>query len=202
MGYIDSGKDVQIDEGAIVGYNSIQKTREKFDEVVHIGDGTIIKAGAIVYAGVTIGKNCFIGHNTIIRENTIIGDNTNISHLVVIEGSVKIGSGCAIHPQCYIPEYTEIGNNVFMAAFCGMANDTEMVFQRPHLITTKFRGPKIEDNVRVGCGVLLGANIIIGKEAVIGMGAVVINDVASGTLVVGSPAKFMRFVDERTFIQK
>lgn len=52
----------------------------------------------------------------------------------------------------------------------------------------------VEDHVYIGSGAILrqgkpGAPLIIGRGAVVGMGAVVTNNVAPGTTVVGNPAR-------------
>ena len=48
---------------------------------------------------------------------------------------------------------------------------------------------KIEDNVYIGCNVLIMGGVIVHEGAVIGAGSVVTKDVPSNTVVAGVPAK-------------
>jgi acetyltransferase-like isoleucine patch superfamily enzyme len=56
------------------------------------------------------------------------------------------------------------------------------------------RGPVIRRGARVGGGAVLLPGIEIGEEAFVGAGAVVTRDVPAGTLVIGSPARYLRNV--------
>jgi acetyltransferase-like isoleucine patch superfamily enzyme len=47
----------------------------------------------------------------------------------------------------------------------------------------------------VGAGAVLLPGVEVGEEAFVGAGAVVTRDVAPRTLVVGSPARFVRELD-------
>ncbi len=53
----------------------------------------------------------------------------------------------------------------------------------------------IEDDAWIGAGVIVLPNVTIGSRAVVGAGSVVTRDVAPSTIVVGSPARFLRTVD-------
>lgn len=54
----------------------------------------------------------------------------------------------------------------------------------------------IEDDVWIGAGVILLPGVRVGRGAVIGAGAVVTSDVASGTIVAGTPARLLRTLEE------
>jgi acetyltransferase-like isoleucine patch superfamily enzyme len=56
------------------------------------------------------------------------------------------------------------------------------------------RGPVIRRGARIGGGAVLLPGIEIGEEAFVGAGAVVTRDVPSRTLVIGSPARYLRDV--------
>jgi len=199
---IISGKNVQIEKGAIVGYSNIQKPREEYTNDIKIGDNTIIRCGAIIYEGVQIGKNCMINHYAVIRENTEIGDNTTIGGFTQIEGNSKIGNGCSICPQCHITAYTTIGNNVFMAPFCCLTNDPVMGYKRPQLHKNRIiKGPTIEDNVRISVGVLIQPGLTIGRESVLGTGSIVTKNIPPNSIAFGIPAKVVKEVSKEHFIR-
>ena len=51
--------------------------------------------------------------------------------------------------------------------------------------------PVIEDSVDIGCNVCILGNVRIGTGAMIGAGSVVLNDVPSGAIAVGVPARVL-----------
>lgn len=55
--------------------------------------------------------------------------------------------------------------------------------------------PKVGNNVTIGaCSILLG-NVHVGDNAIVGAGSVVTKDVPDNAVVVGNPAKIMRYKD-------
>jgi UDP-2-acetamido-3-amino-2,3-dideoxy-glucuronate N-acetyltransferase len=58
------------------------------------------------------------------------------------------------------------------------------------------KGPTIRRGARVGGGAVILPGIEIGEEAFVGAGAVVTKDVPPRKLVVGSPARVLRDVNE------
>jgi putative colanic acid biosynthesis acetyltransferase WcaB len=55
--------------------------------------------------------------------------------------------------------------------------------------------PVIGDDVDIGAHVVIIGAVTIGDRAVIGAGAVVVRDVPPGAVVVGNPARVIRYVD-------
>ncbi len=88
---------------------------------------------------------------------------------VVVEGSVRIGSGVALFP------WVTIGP-----------------------VAGNFQGPTLDSDVQVGTGAKVIGPITVGASARIGANAVVIHDVAPGTTVVGVPAQVARAVHTDT----
>jgi 2,3,4,5-tetrahydropyridine-2-carboxylate N-succinyltransferase len=56
----------------------------------------------------------------------------------------------------------------------------------------------IEDDVLVGANAVVLEGVRVGKGAVVAAGAIVTKDVEPGTVVAGSPAKFIKYKDEKT----
>lgn len=127
-----------------------------------------------------------IGDNTVIKEGFKCNYGFNIT----------IGSGCYINYDVVMLDSYEIyvGNNVFIAPKVVVSPVT-------HPITAKERrnltGGKIviEDNVWIGAGAIILPGVTIHEGAVIGAGAVVKSDVEKDCVVAGSPAKFIKKVD-------
>lgn len=80
---------------------------------------------------------------------------------VVIHGSAEIGDDCIIR------QGVTIGNRN---------------------IETPFEAPKLGNRVNIGAGATILGDLEIGDDATIGANAVVLEDVASASLVVGVPA--------------
>ena len=56
----------------------------------------------------------------------------------------------------------------------------------------------VEDNVLIGANAVVIEGCRIGHDAVVAAGAVVVGDVAPGTVVAGCPAKVIKIKDEKT----
>jgi acetyltransferase-like isoleucine patch superfamily enzyme len=61
---------------------------------------------------------------------------------------------------------------------------------------TLMKGPTIRRSARVGGGAIICPAVEIGEEAFVGAGAVVTKDVPARKLVVGSPARVLRDVND------
>jgi acetyltransferase-like isoleucine patch superfamily enzyme len=97
-----------------------------------------------------------------------------------------------LQANAYITAYSLLEDDVFIAPCVVTTNDNFM--GRTEKRKTLVRGPVIRRGARVGGGAVLLPGIEIGAEAFIGAGAVVTRDVQAGTLVVGSPARYLRNV--------
>ena len=84
----------------------------------------------------------------------------------IVHGQVVVDGIVEIHPGAVISPWVTIG-----------------------LIGPSLVGPTIERDVRIGTGAKLLGDIKVGENASIGANAVVIEDVAPGTTVVGVPAR-------------
>ena len=56
----------------------------------------------------------------------------------------------------------------------------------------------IGNNVSLGCNVTIIGGVHIGNNVTIGAGAVVVKDVPDNAVVVGNPAKILKYIDENT----
>jgi acetyltransferase-like isoleucine patch superfamily enzyme len=70
--------------------------------------------------------------------------------------------------------------------------------ERRHDLIT---GPTIRRGARVGGGAILCPAVEIGEEAFVGAGAVVTKDVPARMLVVGSPARVLRAVNDDELLE-
>ena len=129
-----------------------------------------------------IGNNVKIWHFAYVGDNTEIGDNVKIGSLAHVDYDVKIGENTMIEGLVYIPPMSRIGKNVFLGPAASLTND-------PYPPSTKLAGVIVEDNAVIGARSVIKAGVTIGKNSVVAMGSIVTKDVASDSVVVGSPAK-------------
>ena len=130
----------------------------------------------------SVGKNLSIkpGFRCDLGINIHIGDNflTNYNVLVLDMAPVTIGNNVWIGP------------NVGLFA---VAHPMEAAGRRNILGIA--RSITIGDNVWIGGNATILMDVTIGKNAVIGAGAVVTHDVPENALVVGNPARVIRYIE-------
>ncbi|MGI2125809.1 acyltransferase [Shewanella oncorhynchi] len=140
-----------------------------------IGEGTKVWQFAVVLKEAKIGSDCNICAHTLIENDVVIGDK------------VTIKSGV------YIWDGTIIGNNVFIGPCATFTNDK---MPRSKVYPDTFSRITIEDHASIGANATLLPGIIIGKHAMVGAGAVVTNDVPAYAVVVGNPAKIIKYIEQ------
>mgnify|MGYP005846169759 CR=1 FL=1 len=199
-----------LGDGVMVGDNSVLGRRPKAAKTstlrsaeelppLEIGSGTAIGSGVVLYAGTCIGCDCFIADHSFIREKCAIGDAVLIGRGVTIENETTIGSYTKIQSQAYITAWTTIEDHVFIAPCVVTTNDNFMGRTEERFKHRK--GPTIRHGARVGANTTLLPGITIGREAFVAAGSVVTRDVPDETLVMGSPARPVRRVPEREFVE-
>ena len=118
---------------------------------------------------------------------------------IEIHPKAKIGKNLFIDHGMgvVIGETSTIGNNVTIyhaVTLGGIAPSIKSDLQR-----NEKRHPTIGDDVVIGSGAQIIGPVVIGKRARIAANAVVVNDVADNTTMVGVPAKAIRVGNEGKF---
>jgi acetyltransferase-like isoleucine patch superfamily enzyme len=162
-----------------------------------VGDGARVCTGAVVFAGAAIGQDVVIGDQVFVRERVAIGAATTVGRGTSIENDVLLGTRVRIQTDAYITAFSEIEDDVFVAPCVTTTNDVT-AGRRPRGVA--LRGPRLRRACRIGAGAVLLPGVEVGEEAFVGAGAVVTRDVAPRSLVVGSPARHVREVDERELL--
>lgn len=130
-----------------------------------------IEPGAIIREKVQIGKNAVIMMGAVINIGAVVGEGTMIDMNVVIGGRGTIGKNC------------HIGAGTVIAGVIEPPSATPVI---------------IEDKVVVGANAVILEGVKVSKGAVVAAGAVVTNDVPEGAVVAGTPAKIIKYIDNKT----
>ncbi len=140
-----------------------------------IGKGTRIWQFVVVLKGARIGADCNICAQTLIESDVLIGDR------VTVKSGVQIWDGSVI------------GNDVFIGPNATFSND---LYPRSKQYPEKFFGITVKNGASIGANATVLPGITIGEKALIGAGAVVTKDVPPRAVVIGNPAKIVRYLDD------
>jgi acetyltransferase-like isoleucine patch superfamily enzyme len=195
------GSGVQVQDGAVLGkppaFGARSKAAREAPPPLVVGEGAVICAGAVVLAGAAIGPGVVIGDQVYVRERVAVGRESVIGRGCSVENDVVIGARVRVQTGAYITAFSELEDDVFVAPMVVTTNDMTAGRRGPGI---PLRGPRLRRACRVGGGAVLLPGVEIGAEAFVGAGSVVTRDVAPRSLVVGSPARHVREVDERELL--
>jgi UDP-2-acetamido-3-amino-2,3-dideoxy-glucuronate N-acetyltransferase len=141
----------------------------------HIGQGTRVWQFVVVLKGARIGADCNICAHALIEGDVVLGDR------VTVKSGVQLWNG------------TVIGDDVFIGPNATFSND---LYPRSKQYPDHFLGITIKNGASIGANATLLAGVTIGEKALVGAGAVVTQDVPDRAVVVGNPAKIIRFTGE------
>ena len=130
-----------------------------------------IEPGAIIREQVQIGDNAVIMRGAVINIGAVIGEGTMIDMGAVLGGRAMVGKRC------------HIGAGAVLAGVVEPPSATPVV---------------VEDNVLIGANAVVIEGVRIGEGSVVAAGSVVIEDVASGMVVAGVPARVVKKKDEKS----
>ena len=144
-----------------------------------------------------VSENCSIGnytriwHQAQIMPKVVLGDNCNIGKCVYIDTGVVLGNGVKVQNGVSIYRGLTIGNEVFIGPNATFTND-----MYPRAINNNFTivPTIVKDGASIGANSTIICGVTIGSYAMVAAGAVVTKDVPDFALVVGNPAKIIKFV--------
>lgn len=139
----------------------------------------------------TIGKETKIWQFVVILKGAIIGKNCNLNAHTLVEGDVVIGDNVTIKSGVYIWNGTKIEDDVFLGPNVTLTNDK---MPRSKQYPDKFHSIILKKGCSIGANATLLPGITVGENAMIGAGSVVTKDVPANAIVVGNPAKIIRYI--------
>ena len=185
----ESASATAADSDVIIGY---PVSRADVDPLV-LGPGARLRSGTVLYDGTTIGRGLQTGHGVVVREACQIGDDVSIWSNSVVDYGCRIGDRVKIHCNCYVAQFTELENDVFLAPGVTIANDLYPGDQRSAQLMA---GPWIGAGAQIGVNVTILPFVRIGAGAMIGAGSVVTRDIPAAVVAFGNPAMPRREVAE------
>ncbi|MGX5794082.1 acyltransferase [Pseudomonas sp. E2-15] len=140
----------------------------------HIGSDTRIWQFSVVFEGAVIGRNCNICAHTLIENDVVLGNN------ITVKSGVFLWDG------------TRIEDDVFIGPNATFTNDP---MPRSKVYPEQYSGITIKQGASIGANATLLPGITVGCHAMVGAGSVVTKNIPDGAVVVGNPAKIIRYVD-------
>ena len=142
---------------------------------LNIGTGTRVWQYSVIFEKAQIGNNCNICAHTLVENDVIIGNN------VTVKSGVFIWDGLRIE------------DDVFIGPNATFTND---IMPRSKVYPDIFEKITVKKGASIGANATILPGIVIGQYAMVGAGAVVTKDVPDRAVVVGNPAKIIRYVAE------
>jgi len=129
-----------------------------------------------------------------------IGDRTRIGAFVEIQKGAKIGSDCKISSHSFVCEGVTLEDRVFVGHHVVFINDrnpraTNARGQLQSESDWAVQTTLVKRGASIGSGSVILCNVTIGENAMVAAGSVVTRDVPANAVVIGSPARLIRYCD-------
>jgi len=133
--------------------------------------------------------NARIEPGAIIRDRVSIGNNAVIMMGAVINIGAEIGDETMVDMNAVVGARGKLGKGVHLGAGAVVAGVLEPPSKSPC---------EIGDHVLIGANAVILEGVKIGNHSVVAAGAIVTTDVPENVVVAGSPAKIIKYVDDKT----
>ena len=174
------GNNTTIEGYCEIGY----PTPLALNQPLVIGNDSYIRSHSIFYAGSTFKDKLITGHRVTVREKTYAGNNLQIGTLSDVQGDCNIGDYVRAHSNVHIGKHSKIGNYIWIFPFVVLTND-------PHPPSETMLGVTIKDYSIIATMSVLLPGVTVNELSLVGAHSLVKDDVETGTVVAGSPAKMI-----------
>lgn len=115
--------------------------------------------------------------NASLSSSARVGAGTQVLAQAVVAAHVELGAACIVNHKASVDHECHIGNGVHVAPGATLCGNVV-----------------VEDHVMIGAGAIVLPRLRLGCGALVGAGAVVTRDVPPHAVVVGSPARTIRYL--------
>lgn len=139
-----------------------------------IGKGTTIWQFSVVLSGAKIGEDCNLCAHTFVENDVVLGDR------VTVKSGVYLWDGIVLE------------DDVFIGPCVAFTNDK---FPRSKQYPELFPKIQVQKGASIGANATILPGVTIGENAMVGAGSVVTKDVPAMAVVMGNPAKIIRYIE-------
>ena len=151
-----------------------------------------IHAHALVEPGARVGARTRVWAFAHILGGAIVGEDCNICDHTFIEDGVILGDRVTVKCGVFLWKGLIVGDDVLLGPNSTFTNDR---YPRSKNTTFTMLQTRIGKGASIGANATLLPGIAIGEGALVGSGSVVTKDVPAHAVVVGNPARVLRFLD-------
>jgi UDP-2-acetamido-3-amino-2,3-dideoxy-glucuronate N-acetyltransferase len=137
-----------------------------------------------------IGRATRIWQYCVVLPRALIGEDCNICSNCFIENDVVIGDRVTIKSGVQIWDGIRIDSDVFIGPNVTFSNDR---WPRSKEYPPEFQKTTVEKGASIGANATILPGITIGEGAMVGAGSVVTRSVPPHSVVVGNPARIIRY---------
>ena len=141
-----------------------------------------------------IGTDTKVWQFSVVLKGAVIGNNCNVCAHTLIENDVFVGNNVTIKSGVYLWNGIHIEDDVFIGPCVTFANDK---YPRSKQYPDEFSKTLIKKGASIGANATILPSIVIGANAMIGAGSVVTKNVPDYAVVVGNPAKIIRYIENK-----
>ncbi len=161
----------------VIGKFDQQLWDQKAKMIISIGNNEVRKM---------ISEKIKVAYGKAIHPSSVISDSSEIKQGTVIMGGVVINAETIVGEHCIINTNSSVDHDCIIENFVHISPNVGLA-----------GNVSIGEFTHVGIGANIIQGIKVGKNVTIGAGTVVINNIPDNAIVVGNPARIIKYKEER-----